>query len=86
MRTNYQYINPKVFGRRLSAAMKMRGMTDEKLAKEVECVVKSVWSWRKGIQIPFFDTIVGIADTLDVSIDFLSGRSDIMEIGGVHDA
>lgn len=86
MITEYNYINPSVFGFRLRTAMRKRKMTGRKLAKEIERAESTIYSWTNGYQLPLFDTVIALADILDVSLDFLTGRSDIMEIGGVKNA
>jgi transcriptional regulator with XRE-family HTH domain len=86
MKTEYKYINPDVFGFRLRVAMTKRKMTGVKIAKELELQESTICNWKSGYCLPLFDTVIALADILDVSLDFLTGRSDIMEIGGVNRA
>ena len=86
MATEYNYINPDVFAFRLRAAMRKRRMTCRKIAAKIERGESTICSWTSGYHMPAFDTAIALADILDVSLDFLTGRSDIMEIGGVNRA
>ena len=80
MRNNCVFINPKVFGDRLRKAMGKRKMTCFELAQNTDHIYQSVCNWRYGVSIPSFDTICAIADTLNVSLDYLAGRKENMEI------
>ena len=77
---NFKYINPEVFGNRLRIAMAKRKITCVELAENCDHSYISVCKWRYGSTIPTFDTICAIADTLNVSLDYLAGRKENMEI------
>lgn len=80
MSAKYVYINPEVFSYRLRCAMRKRRMTCKMLATNTERTEMTVTCWRYGRQIPGTDILIAIADTLDVSIDYLTGRKECMEI------
>ena len=80
MRCEYLYINPDTFAFRLRRAMGKRRMKVKTLADNVSRTEMTVTCWRYGRQIPSTDVMVAIADTLNVSIDYLCGRKENMEI------
>ena len=82
--TDYSYINPGVFAFRLRSAMRKRKMTGSKLAKEIDRKESTIYQWTNGYQLPTLDTTIALADILDVSLDFLTGRTEVMEIGGSY--
>ena len=80
MSAEYNYINADVFAFRLRTAMFMRRIKIGKLAENVGRTEAAVICWRYGKQIPNVDVLVAIADTLNVSLDYLTGRKESMEI------
>lgn len=79
-------LNRNVFAFRLRRAMNQRSVKLKDFAKAVCRSEETVKKWRNGSMMPAFATVVSIANVLHVSIDFLTGRTDIMEIGGVKNA
>ena len=73
-------LNPDVFGFRLRVAMNKRSTRLKKFADAIGKSENTVNKWRNGTQVPALDTVVRIAEELRVSIDFLIGRTDKMEI------
>ena len=73
-------VKPCVFGFRLRYAMNRRKIRRKDFAAAVQRSEKTVEKWRGGYQIPAADTLAKIADVLKVSIDFLTGRTESMEV------
>lgn len=74
------YVNARVFKNRLSTAMKKRGYNPKELADELDVFPSTIQNHVYGRSLPSLDLLVGIADTLNVSLDYLLGRSDKMEL------
>ena len=79
-------VKPCVFGFRLRYAMNRRKIKRKDFAAAVQRSEKTVEKWRGGYQIPKAETVAKIADILRVSIDFLTGRTENMDIGGTKNA
>lgn len=82
MKAIYNYLNPTVFRERLKHAIADGGMTAEQVAIECEIPLSSMRNYT-GIttfSAPRLDVLVGIADTLNVSLDYLCGRKESKEI------
>lgn len=79
-------VKPCVFGFRLRYAMNKRKIRRKDFASAVQRSEKTVEKWRGGYQIPNAETVAKIADVLRVSIDFLTGRTENMDIGGTKNA
>ena len=73
-------INANVFGFRLRRAMSIRRVKQRDFAAAIGRSESTVKKWRGGYQIPAADTIAKIADVLRVSLDFLTGRTQEMEV------
>ena len=79
-KTVYQYLNVEVFADRIVKAMEARDTTNEQLAFDADCCKDSISNYRTGKSAPTFDQLVNLADCLDVSIDYLLGRKEDMQI------
>lgn len=66
----------KRFGKRVAAARKAKGLTQEDLAEMLGVKgAQTVSNWENGAYFPKqFDTVVRIADCLGCDIDYLTGR------------
>lgn len=53
------------------------GYTQEKIADICNISVRTIQSWEKGKRLPGFDSLILMADTMNVSIDYLCGRTNI---------
>ena len=73
-------VKPCVFGFRLRRAMSIRNVKQRDFAAIIGRSESTVKKWRGGYQIPAADTVAQIADVLRVSIDFLTGRTQEMEV------
>lgn len=65
------YYNTKESGKRIKDLRKLRGMTQEKLAEELNMTPKAVSKIETGERGTTIDTICLIAIVLDTSVDFL---------------
>jgi len=68
------------FAERLSDLMSERGYNSLSLSREIGFSDRLIGGWRKGEGIPTVPNAVKIADFFGVSLDFLSGRSEIREM------
>lgn len=62
------------FSARLKCAMKSKHLTAEKLSIATDIPTASIRNWTCGHAMPRLDAVVKMADALDVSIDWLTGR------------
>ena len=65
-----------IFGENLKSFRTARKLTQVRLAELVGVSPRVYNRWERGGALPHFDTIVKIADILQVSIDELAGRKD----------
>lgn len=68
----------KVFAERLKELRNDKGLSQEKLAKELNNKITSsaiAW-WELGKRIPKFDAVILIAQYFGVSTDYLAGLED----------
>ena len=68
----------KVFGERLRELRNEKGLSQEKLAKELDNKITSsaiAW-WELGKRIPKFNAVIIIAQYFGVSTDYLEGLED----------
>lgn len=63
-------------GDRISKWRKQKKLTQEELAKKANVTKAAVSNYENGHSTPSNDTLVAIADALDVSTDYLLGRTD----------
>ena len=73
---HYRNLNMPNFAERLKTAREARQMTQLRLAEllNIDPVVYN--RWEKGKAVPHFDTVVKIADILQMSLDELAGRTE----------
>ena len=69
---------------RLRQLRSERKLTQTRLAQLLEINPRVYNRWEQGVAIPHIDTLVKIADTLQVSLDELVGRTDIASRPIVH--
>lgn len=72
-----------MFGKRLRAARMARKITQQRLADSLNIALRSYQCYETGTRTPNYTLLVNIADTLDVSIDWLLGRDEWLESHGV---
>jgi len=63
-------------GARINPILKKRGMTQRKLAETIGVTEESMSRWITGARVPRANYIVYMADALDVSADYILGRTD----------
>lgn len=67
-----------MFGKRLREARMEKGITQQLLAERVGISLRNYQAYEQGARRPTFETLVGLADELDVSTDWLLGRDDFL--------
>ncbi len=77
-------INMSVFSERLKLLRSARNITQTRLAELVEADPRVYNRWERGIATPQLDTVVKIADILQVSMDELTGRTQDMTEPKIH--
>jgi len=72
-----------MFGKRLNHIRKLRGKTAQFMADMIPVGLRTYRHYESGRTFPAPDTLVKIADILDVSIDWLLGREEWLQAHGV---
>ena len=70
------YIIMKIFAERLLELRKEKGVSQAKLAKELQVSYAVVCYWETDRSEPTAPNLVKIADYFDVSVDYLLGRTE----------
>ncbi|MCL8207257.1 MAG: helix-turn-helix domain-containing protein [Actinomycetia bacterium] len=70
-------MDQEIFRLRLSRARRNAGLTKRALAGRVGLSERAVGQFEQGETLPALPTAVALADALDVSLDWLTGRSDV---------
>lgn len=68
-----------MFNKRLREMRMKRGFTQQRLADILDIALRSYQCYETGTRAPNYGLLVLIADTLDVSLDYLMGRDDFMK-------
>ncbi|MCP4486895.1 MAG: helix-turn-helix transcriptional regulator [Gammaproteobacteria bacterium] len=71
-----QGLDMSLFAERLRLLRQARNITQARLAELLEVSPRVYNRWKKGGNVPHFDTIVKIADILQVALDELAGRQE----------
>ena len=66
-----------LFRERLKTLLKERALTQKKLADAIGITERMIRHYVAGTLSPSVETIISIADFFDVSLDYLTGRSDV---------
>ena len=66
------------FSERLTEFRKKNGLSQEDLAKKIGVHMNVVGRYERGEASPSLETSVNIANTLNISLDFLVGRTDTL--------
>jgi transcriptional regulator with XRE-family HTH domain len=69
-----------IFSERLRAAREHRKLSQSELAEKAKLQPSAVSHFETGRRSPSFDNLKGLADALDVTTDYLIGRSDEMGV------
>ena len=72
------------FAPRLKELRENRKLTQTRLAELLGVSPRVYNRWENGVATPHFDTVVKIADILEVSLDTLAGRMDKDEPPAIH--
>ena len=64
-------MNKKALGRRIKAAREKKQLTQEQLAELVDLSTMHVSVIERGVKLPKLETLINIANVLDVSADVL---------------
>ena len=62
-----------VIGQRIKLAREAAHLTQEDLAKAVDCTAKHIGAIERGVKTPSLDTFIIIANTIGASADLLPG-------------
>ena len=66
------------FPKRLNQTRKEKGFTAQRMADIVGVAIRSYRNWESGYASPNLETLVQIADILDVSTDYLLCRDEFL--------
>ena len=67
-----------MFGKRLRSTRIEKKFTQEKLAEAVGVALRTYQCYEQGVRNPSFEVLVKLADTLDVSTDYLLCRDEFI--------
>lgn len=70
------------FPQRLREARKRKQFTQKEVAEHLEIKLRSYQQYEGGQRRPDYETLVKIADHLDVTTDYLLGRTDAPRVEG----
>lgn len=80
------WIDMSAFAERLRLLRETRQMTQTRLAELLEINPRVYNRWERGTATPQLDTVVRIADILQVSLDELAGRSGLITEPKIHNS
>ncbi len=72
-----------MFNVRLREMRMKRGFTQQRLSDMLGIAIRSYQCYETGTRTPNYELLIRIADTLDVSLDYLLGRDSFMKAHGV---
>jgi transcriptional regulator with XRE-family HTH domain len=67
-----------LFGERLTAVRKRKKISQDELAKAIGVHAPVIGRYERGEVKPSIDTATALANTLEVSLDYLVGNTDIL--------
>lgn len=71
-----------MFGKRLREIRMQRKLTQQALADAIGVALRSYQCYEQGVREPSISLLVALADTLDVSLDYLLCRDEFIEKQG----
>lgn len=71
-----------IFSQRLNAARRLRGLSQFELARKARLQRVAISLFETGRRSPSFENLKRLANALDVTADYLMGRSNSAEIFG----
>ena len=72
--TEDNFLEPLPFGERLREILKQKGISGERLKRELPVSSSLIYRWQIGKSLPYPTTLIRLAKYLDVSVDYLLGR------------
>ena len=78
-------ISAILMGQRVRAARKMKQMNTDELAEKVGVAVESIGHIECGARKPSLTLLFNIAEVLEVSLDYLTGRTENSSEALLHD-
>lgn len=72
-----------MFNVRLREMRMKHGFTQQRLSDILGIAIRSYQCYETGTRTPNYELLIRIADTLDVSLDYLFGRDNFMKAHGV---
>lgn len=75
----------KIIGRRLKILRKSLKMSQKKISNVLGINLKTLQNWEQGVTCPTYENLIFVADTLDVSVDWLLGRTEIKNNKEIYD-
>ena len=72
--TDERFLEPLPFGERLREILKQKGVSQERLKRELPVSSSLIYKWLSGKSCPYPTMLVRLAKYLDVSVDYLLGR------------
>ncbi len=72
-----------MFPKRLRQCRMKRGLTQQFMSELLNISLNAYQKYEQAERSPSFETLIRIADILDVSLDYLFGRDDFMKSHGV---
>lgn len=72
-----------MFNERLRSARKSKSIKLQQMADSIDVALRTYQGYEGGTRFPSPDTLVKIADILDISIDWLLGRDEWLQSHGV---
>ncbi|WP_353097701.1 helix-turn-helix transcriptional regulator [Tissierella praeacuta] len=67
-----------IVAKRLKIIRNSLNYSQEDFAKYLKVSLRSYEKWEQGIRVPALSNLIKIADKLDINIDFLLGRTDVI--------
>ena len=65
------------FGERLKAARNAKRLSQQALADIIGKILNTIGLYERGLRQPSLETLCLLADTLDVSVDYLLARTEV---------
>lgn len=79
-----EYLDMSEFSERLKQLRMARNITQARLAELISVDPRVYNRWERGTATPQFDTVIKIADILQVSLDELAGRKPVSAEVKIH--
>jgi transcriptional regulator with XRE-family HTH domain len=76
-------VSRELFSERLHEVCRSRNLTQKMVSDGLRLPLSRVNNWFTGTSVPFLDVAADLADMLEVSLDYLTGRTDKLSGGYV---